>query len=84
MDKGHIFWEGHKILSYVVTVKFTVDNFLAFSEYMNFTTQDFLWELGMKPRKYAGIENHHLFTLFAMPLSDLPKLLKTSLKPVHR
>ena len=32
------FWEGHKILSYVVTVKSTVEisqKFVAFSEYMN-------------------------------------------------
>ena len=44
--KVHIFWEGHKIceistidLSYVVPVKSTVEisqNFVAFSEYMNF------------------------------------------------
>ena len=45
--KVHIFWEGHNFLrnlhlldlSYVVTVKSTVEisqNFVAFSEYMNF------------------------------------------------
>ena len=42
--KVQIFWEGHKIstllLSYVVPVKSKVEisqNFVAFSEYMNFT-----------------------------------------------
>ena len=44
--KVNIFWEGHKIceistidLSYLVSVKFTVEilqNFVAFSGYMNF------------------------------------------------
>ena len=38
VGKVHIFWEGHKILSYVVPVKSKVkisQNFVAFSEYMN-------------------------------------------------
>ena len=47
LGKVHIFWEGHKILrnlhsylSYVVPVKSNVEilqNFVSFSEYMNFT-----------------------------------------------
>ena len=43
VTKVHVFWEGHNIstvdLSYVVPVKSTVEilqNFVAFSEYMNF------------------------------------------------
>ena len=48
--KVHMFWEGHKfceiftlLLSYVVPVKNKVNilqNFVAFSEYMNFTTSE--------------------------------------------
>ena len=41
-SKVQIFWEGLD-LSYVVTVKSTVEilqNFLAFSEYMNFNWED--------------------------------------------
>ena len=49
--KFHIFWEGHKILqncvdlSYVVMVKSAVkilQNFVAFSEYMNFNLKKHL------------------------------------------
>ena len=38
-NKVHIFWEGHKLLSYVVSVKSKVKilvNFVTFWEYMNF------------------------------------------------
>ena len=43
--KVHIFWEGHKFLRYllVVTVKSTMENsqnFVAFSEYMNFNVNE--------------------------------------------
>ena len=40
IGKVEVLWEGHKDLSYVVMVKSTVEisqNFVAFSEYMNFT-----------------------------------------------
>ena len=52
-SKVHIFWEGHKyfeiftlLLSYVVPAKSKVEisqNFVAFSEYMNFT-----WDYELK------------------------------------
>ena len=47
--------------------------------YLVDTIQDFLRELGMKPRTYAAIANHHFFTI----PSDLSKLLRTSVEPVH-
>ena len=43
ISKVRIFWEGHKILSKVHTDKSKVEisqNFVAFSECMNFMTQD--------------------------------------------
>jgi hypothetical protein len=46
--KGHIFWEGHKNLSYVLPVKIKIEisqNFVAFSEYMNFTSLAFACNL---------------------------------------
>ena len=58
--KVHIFWEGHKILqnldlSYVVPVKSMVEilqNFMAFSEYMNLIYKTFFLFL-KKKRSYA-------------------------------
>ena len=54
VGKVHIFWEGHKfceistlLLSYVVLVKNKVEisqNFVAFSEYMNF-----IYNFGLEP-----------------------------------
>ena len=46
--KVHIFWEGHKNLSYILTVKIKIEisqNFVAFSGYLNFTSLAFACNL---------------------------------------
>ena len=46
-------------LSYVVPVKSTVEisqNFVAFSEYMNFMNQSILYKVGMKKKHYVIID----------------------------
>ena len=80
--KVHIFWEGHKILrnlhrvdlSYVVTVKSTVEiseNFMAFSEYMNFT-------MGVQSKwNYAINLNSKIFTYLLIGKEDWLFLGKT-------
>ena len=47
------------------------------------TIEDFLYLLGMKSCMYAAIENHQFFTK-NMSLSGLPKLLRISVKLVHK
>ena len=41
--KVHIFWEGHKIFTLLLTTVHTVKRKVDFSEYMNFTTNNHHW-----------------------------------------
>jgi hypothetical protein len=43
--------------------------------------QDFLCELGMKPRKYAAIQNHHIFSLLYHVIVRPTKIIKDPCKP---
>ena len=76
--KVHIFWEGHKIftllLSYVVPVKSKVkisQNFVAFSEYMNFTIADVLYgrPLFTKAENHQDERKKSWFFLYLAPAS---------------
>ena len=76
--KAHIFWEGHKIftllLSYVVPVKSKVkisQNFVAFSEYMNFTIADVLYgrPLFTKAENHQDERKKSWFFLYLAPAS---------------
>ena len=82
--KVHIFWEGHNFfaksppylnLSYVVTVKFTVtisQNCVAFSEYMNFDSQFWIFQ-NFQPIIYyfETTTNKQIFNFIFWYFSDL-------------
>ena len=76
--KVHMFWEGHKILrnlhllSYVVPVKSEVkisQNFVAFSEYMNFNSNVRNFSKSQKVKKIKNIQESNLETLIQLPIT---------------
>ena len=98
--KVHIFWEGHKIstlLSYVVPVQSKVEilqNFVAFSEYMNFNVwrlhyirwTAFTWKsTWVATLTKRGLEEGmpsliHNLVMFPVNRDTLPKLKLTACK----